>query len=291
MSLFTASTSAEVKELVRQGHDVNERFVNRNTPLFQACLNNNIEVIEALCILGANVNVIGYCAKSPFDKCCCRGNLEAAKLLVSFGADFNKEDYSGENALYYAVTSGFLNVTKYLVENCKMQITYKIVRQAILKLAVDIIDYFLEIGIDFSKLKNDYVFNDTLLGTAINNSYSPISIDIVDKLLYAGVDVNEKYGKCYTAMLVLISFTVSNQNIFPLMERLILFGADINSPDKLGNTALHYACNNSFTAQVVGILLKQGANPTLKNNRGQTAIDMCRGETLKNLMIEKAKEF
>ena len=119
-----------------------------------------------------------------------------------------------------------------------------------------------------------------------------LCIDIVDRLLNAGVNVNEKYSiyRC-TPLLKLFSFTYSKEYIIPLMERLILFGADTNSQDTEGNTVLHYACTSPFGTKLIETLLKQGANPTLKDIRGRTAINMCGDETLKNLMIEKAKEF
>jgi uncharacterized protein len=117
MSLFTASTSAEVNELVRQGHDINKYDHVMKTPLFRACENNNFEVINALCILGADVNTAHY-GKIPVNRCCYEGNLDVVELLVSFGADINKTDNHGLNALDNAVHGGFLEITKYLVETC-----------------------------------------------------------------------------------------------------------------------------------------------------------------------------
>jgi ankyrin repeat protein len=296
MSLFTASTAAEVEELVSQGHDVNciDDTLMGKTPLIQACENNNIEVIEALCVLGANVN---------------------------------KKDWFELNALDYAMDIGFLKITKYLVETCKMQVTYQIIRAATTRLAVDIIDYFLELGINFSELTNDNILSETLLGAAINRYRSSASIDIVDRLLNAGVNVNEVYGNSgSTALLKLSNFLDNNcQNVIAIIERLILFGADVNHQNCYGYTTLYYFCctagnklviemllkcgadpnilcnkgnapliitsKNLHLHQYIPMLLQAGANPTLKNDKGKTAIDTCCDQAMKDLMMEKTKEF
>jgi ankyrin repeat protein len=82
--------------LVKQGHDINEcRYSSGMTPLLQACKNNNIEVIETLCILKANVNIFNN-AKSALYYCCSNGNLDAVKLLISLGAEVDKENILGK---------------------------------------------------------------------------------------------------------------------------------------------------------------------------------------------------
>jgi Ankyrin repeats (3 copies)/SMI1 / KNR4 family (SUKH-1) len=55
------------------------------------------------------------------------------------------------------------------------------------------------------------------------------------------------------------------------MELLLVHGADINLPDKQGDTALYGACINRHP-RLAEFLLKQGANPNLVNQSGDSAL-------------------
>jgi ankyrin repeat protein len=58
-----------------------------------------------------------------------------------------------------------------------------------------------------------------------------------------------------------------------IIEILYKAGAKINLPDALGDTPLHaaiYAAYNPFLKATIEVLLKLGADPTIKNNKGLT---------------------
>jgi ankyrin repeat protein len=216
-------------------------------------------------------------------------------------------------------------MTKYLIETYKMQITFLIVDMAIRSKDVDIIDYFLELGVNFNELENNSTQH-TLLSTTIQDN-SLITLDIIDRLLNGNVNVNEVYNyrqETVLTELCLHQYTDSSI-LIPIVKRLILFGANLNYQNYNNQTALHHACSHPINKLVVEMLLKYGAdpnifgagnntplmvaskfpyrhnyiplllqagaNPTLKNKGGQTSIDMCNNEELKSLMIEKAKKF
>jgi ankyrin repeat protein len=54
---------------------------------------------------------------------------------------------------------------------------------------------------------------------------------------------------------------------------LIEFGADVNITGDLGNTPLHHAASRGNT-EIASKLLRHGANPVLKNEFGQTPLDL-----------------
>ena len=56
-------------------------------------------------------------------------------------------------------------------------------------------------------------------------------------------------------------------------QALIKYGADVNTQDKLGNTALHNA-TRSGSISLIKTLLNAGASKNIKNRAGQDAIDM-----------------
>lgn len=59
------------------------------------------------------------------------------------------------------------------------------------------------------------------------------------------------------------------------VEILIAAGADVNAVGDLGNSPLHHAASRGLDL-IAKRLLEHGANPTLKNEFGQTAADLAR---------------
>lgn len=92
-------------------------------------------------------------------------------------------------------------------------------------------------------------------------------IDMLQILLDAGVDVNNVNKDGYSMLM----FAVESDRKY--MAELLLekmHNEAINYQDEFGNTALHYACihNNSY---MVDLLLKTGANYSLKDNKNKKA--------------------
>jgi hypothetical protein len=184
----------------------------------------------------------------------------------------------------------------------------------------------LKLAINFSELINDDITSKcTLLGAVIKTRRSHVNVDIVNRLLNAGVNVNEVYGKFSCTALMNICHSIPTLTTISIIERLILFGADLNYQCCNGrnpliytflrpfniltleillkygadpnisceeeNTPLIIASRSSRCHQYIPMLLQSGANPTLKNNEGKTAIDICDDQAMKDLMVKKAKKF
>lgn len=58
-----------------------------------------------------------------------------------------------------------------------------------------------------------------------------------------------------------------------IIRLLLKHGADINITDKWGNTALIHACWNGYI-DIVRLLIEHGADINIKNNEEQTALDI-----------------
>ncbi|MCB1202607.1 MAG: ankyrin repeat domain-containing protein, partial [Leptospiraceae bacterium] len=58
---------------------------------------------------------------------------------------------------------------------------------------------------------------------------------------------------------------------------LVNLGADVNAKDNRGDTVLHFAAFSS-NSKKVAFLLKHKADKTVRNNEGQTAADLLRGQ-------------
>ncbi|XP_010225184.1 PREDICTED: ankyrin repeat domain-containing protein 22 [Tinamus guttatus] len=85
--------------------------------------------------------------------------------------------------------------------------------------------------------------------------------------------------------LLMISKTKQNEN---LIKMLLRAGADVNAADFSGSTALHYACEMKNLA-VVSLLLEAHADPSVKNQEGETPLDIARRLQFSNIesMLKK----
>jgi len=94
-----------------------------------------------------------------------------------------------------------------------------------------------------------------------------------------GVDstIDPKYG--YNA-LQLAAVT----NHFPLIELLVMRGANINKTDQYGNTPLMLAVTNR-NHEAIHSLLRNGADPSLANNYGLKPQDKASSLNIKQFLI------
>lgn len=103
----------------------------------------------------------------------------------------------------------------------------------------------------------------------------------VKVLLQAGANVNAATPSGATAL-----HYAENESI--LRALLDQNGVNINSRDRRGTTALMSAASKG-NARVVDILLKAGADATLKNYKGETALKLTENEKCKELIQLQAK--
>ncbi|MBI4852010.1 MAG: ankyrin repeat domain-containing protein [Acidobacteria bacterium] len=70
------------------------------------------------------------------------------------------------------------------------------------------------------------------------------------------------------------------------VRELISVGANLNTFDDLGNTALHIAVELNFV-NIVDILLTAGADPSIENDLGQTPFQLAHETFLRYQQILK----
>lgn len=133
----------------------------------------------------------------------------------------------------------------------------------------DKIKKLLQQGYDLNTPYNEYGYTPFHLAV-----YHPFPIEVVKELINLGADVNQPIKDGRTPiMLSCIS------RIYPnVLKLLINCGADINAQDKDGYTALMQVLKKnkqSVKNTFANILIDNGSDLTkLKNNQGQTALDM-----------------
>ena len=114
-------------------------------------------------------------------------------------------------------------------------------------------------------LKKAYT-NARIFDTICNATWATI----YERLIKAGCDVNERFFESKQSPLHLVCTKEKPaERLIPIIELLINAGADPNQPDVDGLTPL-MACNSP---EIAVCLMNHGANPSLRNDDGQTAYD------------------
>jgi hypothetical protein len=107
--------------LVRIGANINEKDNLGRSCLMIACVECDYDVAEFLLLNGANINDSDINGVNCLMFACDKGNLDIVELLLDNGANINDIDSNGSNCLMYAIKSeiylgnSILNITKLLL--------------------------------------------------------------------------------------------------------------------------------------------------------------------------------
>ena len=76
------------------------------TPLHQAVLKNNQEMVDLLLQHGANVNYPNSYGETPLHFACQAASLQCVNKFVEIGAELRAEDSAGRTCIHHAAKSG-----------------------------------------------------------------------------------------------------------------------------------------------------------------------------------------
>ena len=116
---------AEVKRLIAEGADVNEKSPvvgganDGQTSLLVACFNGFTDIVRELLNAGANPRIVDYLLKAtPLHKAAFSGHPDSAKLLIEHGiVEVNAQGpYNGYTALHDSVWHGHVEAMKVLLD-------------------------------------------------------------------------------------------------------------------------------------------------------------------------------
>ena len=117
-SFFNAVSSGNlnlVKQYLRQGVDVNQKYKEGWTALMIASVANYLEMAKTLISAGADMNLQDKDGLTALIWASFKGHLEIAKTLISVGADMNLKDKDGRTALMWVSLRGHSEIVKVLV--------------------------------------------------------------------------------------------------------------------------------------------------------------------------------
>lgn len=234
------------------------------TPLMYAVKHNRPRLAEALINHGADVNEKGGesdCSPngyglSPFALACWDGNYDMAKMLSDAGADELACDLNGTPASFFlAYTPNGFSVKKGEIVSLLKNIE-----------ATD--------GNGNTLLLKALAFNKYPLDKEVDPRFNP---EVIKALIARGANVNAAgndgrrpihyAAKCYG----------------DIYKELLAAGADINAVDNDGNTALIIECLKSGEKKA-RMLLKKGADFSIRNNAGMTAADIAAAHGLEDVL-------
>lgn len=223
------------------------------------------DYISILTENGVDINEKNIVGTTPLMCAVKRTRKDILPFLLENGADPNETDNLNNTAFYYAVAEQF---------------------------SYDMYDALAAVSSpDFNIVNKD---GRTLLTNFISSvSGSPTDITFLERLLADGADVNfcaQHYGQPKSG----IDFIVEKKSDI-LKTVLDTVSLDVNEQDNQGNTILHKVCayNVNYDAEMaketyrkVKLLLDQGADITITNDKDETALMLASGDNLKIKTVE-----
>ncbi len=106
-----------VKAMLAKGDiDINARNDSKQTPLYVAAAQDNLLIAELLLEAGADTNISGSNGYSPLHVAAGNMNERLVKKLLEHGANINERDENGETALIIAAKRGSNYIVEALIE-------------------------------------------------------------------------------------------------------------------------------------------------------------------------------
>jgi ankyrin repeat protein len=112
----SAGLNTAVIRLLDAGCEINERDGEGRTPLYHACLQTHLEIVQTLLSAGADVFAQGGHYGNALQAASAGGHEQIVKLLLEKNADVNAQGGQYGNALQAASAGGHKRIVKLLLE-------------------------------------------------------------------------------------------------------------------------------------------------------------------------------
>lgn len=241
--------------------------------LFSVADENCTELATELLDYGASVDARDRFGARPLSHAARSGHLEMVDLLLARGAPIDARNLAGATALYFAAERGQVAVAQRLVERgADVKLTGRSgvspVAAAAYAGSDAIIETLLAHGAD------ERVSDDTGKPPIVYAA-ARARLDIVKRLLSRSIDINARYRNDLTLLMWAAGpdEKIPETEAVKVVKYLLESGAHIDDRDARGRTALMIAAEGG-RAEIAGLLLARGADPSLKDNAGKRAADL-----------------
>uniref|UniRef100_A0A671ULL1 Ankyrin repeat domain 28 n=1 Tax=Sparus aurata TaxID=8175 RepID=A0A671ULL1_SPAAU len=262
-----------VKYLLDLGVDINEPNAYGNTPLHVACYNGQDVVVNELIECGANVNQVNEKGFAPLHfTAASRHGALCLELLVCNGADVNIKSKDGKTPLHMTAIHGRFSRSQAIIENGA---------------EIDCEDKNGNTPLHIAARYG----HELLINTLITNRADTTSCTVCRMLLIlfysvAGFDIDtpDDFGRtclhaaaaggelssvCFSR--TPLHYAAANCN-YQCLFALVGSGASVNDLDERGCTPLHYAAASDTDGKCLEYLLRNDANPGIRDNQGYNAV-------------------
>lgn len=247
---------------------------------FQAVTEGRITDIKKALSEGIPPNIRDESLETPLMVAVLKKNYDIAELLVASGADVNAMDRLEFTPLYCAVGSGQEEMTRMLLHaganpdqkegiclSTPLLVAINMNYERIAKMLVD----------GGADLWSEDLFGEHALSISMRDEH----LTMLDYLLSKGIDVNQRDNR----MGPLLHSAVARSS-HRAITRLIDEGANVNGQNDWGLTPLMFAAWQG-DEKLVKLFLDAGADTSLKDHNGLTALDRAKTDEVKRLLQEQ----
>ena len=252
------------ERFVARGVSVNEPCREGVPPIGYAAMGGSVAAGELLLQLGASVDGADSEGITPLMYCGHPGHDAFAAFLLKHGADVDRRAQDGTTALHHTVPSGNAAHCQMLVEHGIPLNVRDNDGQTALSMSSDI-------GMNVCKVLIDA---GAQLDVASNGGYSLLlsacqcgRLELVKMLLDSGAQLCSA-DDAFTGLML----AADGGHLETVRYLLGCKGVDVNHQGANRCTAMHQAAEEKFV-DVVKLLLQHGADKTLRDNDGDTALD------------------
>ena len=280
-----------VRALLDAGADVSLRFQDDRSALDRAASRGYVGISRAIVEHGADMNAVGADGRAAIHHAAAAGKAGVVSLLCHMGAAFDELDGEGYTPLHLCAISGHVATSRILlaagadVTRQGSLLSLSPLAFAAAKGNVDVLRVILgHAGADVNA--------ETAGVTALHAAAALNNVEAIDVLVGAGASVDHVSGGGGTPLHLAVS-----RGSGAAVLLLLRHGASINKQSATGRTPLHSAAVAAGTqvniAELVDLLLRQGADETVRNIDGQTAADLVgsQAENLNSREVARVREL
>jgi ankyrin repeat protein len=255
-----------IRILANRGADVHHRNLALGAPIDIAARRGHGDVVKMLIDRDASPDAADAVGVTPIMRAAEAGEATAASVLLAHGADPGAESAGGITALHLAATYGHTDVVATLLDaGADPKQTDRRGETALAKAVernrVDVIDLMLTRGVTPGR-------------SAIVEAVNDGRFDMLERFIAHGADLADA-DAATAGLLFYAPFDPAHRDVWRL---LIEHGADVNA--RWGTRTILMRAARRGSAEFVRFLLEHGADPTLCDARGRTALDYARGDRM-----------
>ena len=274
-SAACAAESQRCEELTRRFEAAKPQItaIEVSLTLFSAVDGNCIALTTELLDYGASVDARDRFGARPLSHAARSGHRDMVDLLLARGAPIDARNLAGATALYFAAERGHAAVAQRLMERgADVKFTGRSgispVAAAAYAGSDAIVEALLAHGAD------ERVPDDTGKPPIVYAA-AGARLDIVKRLLARNIDINARYPHDLTLLMWASGpdEKVPETEAIKVVTYLLDAGAHIDDRDVRGRTALMIAAEGG-RAEIAALLLRRGADPSLKDKAGKRAADL-----------------